>query len=69
MVAEKKILNVFVSFVQKIFGISEPWEQTLKRPIQGTFLQKISFLGTCIIVSEKIFKELLMHTCNAYELP
>jgi hypothetical protein len=52
--------------VQKIFGISEPSEQISKRPIQGTFLPKISFLG--IIVSEKkIFKEML--TCNAYALP
>jgi hypothetical protein len=41
--------------VQKIFGISEPFEQILRWPTQGTFLPKISFLG--IIVSEKkIFK-------------
>jgi hypothetical protein len=51
--------------VRTIFRISEPCEQILKRPTQGTFLPKISFLG--IIVSEKIFKEFL--TCNAYELP
>jgi hypothetical protein len=47
--------------VRKIFRILEPCEQMLKRPTQGTFVQKISFLG--IIVSEKIFKEFL--TCNA----
>jgi hypothetical protein len=67
-VLEKKIFKDFASFcgfslpVRKIFEISEPFEQILKRPIQGTFLPKISFLG--IIVSEKIFKEML--TRNAY---
>jgi hypothetical protein len=67
MVLDKKIfkdLAIFCGFslpVLKIFRISEPCKQILKRPTQGTFLQKISFLG--IIVSEKkIFKELLMCT-------
>jgi hypothetical protein len=70
-VLEKKIFKDLASFrgfslpVRKIFGISEPFEQILKWPTQGTFLPKISFLG--IIVSEKIFKEML--TRNAYELP
>jgi hypothetical protein len=54
--------------VRKIFGISEPCKQILKRPTQGKILQKISFLGS--IVSEKNFlKELLMCKCNVYELP
>jgi hypothetical protein len=59
-VLEKKIFNDLARFrgfslpVWKIFGISEPFQQILKRPTQGTFLPKISFLG--IIVSEKIFK-------------
>jgi hypothetical protein len=55
--------------VRKIFGISEPFKQIIKRPTQGTFLPKISFLG--IIVSEKIFHEMLMRTRNvyAYKLP
>jgi hypothetical protein len=62
-VLEKKILKDLASFrgfslpVRKIFGISEPYEQILKGPTQGIFLQKISFLG--IIVSEKMFKEKL----------
>jgi hypothetical protein len=52
---------VALTFLEKkIFGISEPYEQILERTTQGIFLQKISFLG--IIVSEKTFKELLMHT-------
>jgi hypothetical protein len=66
-VLEKKIFKDLASFcgfslpVQKIFGISEPFEQILKRPTQGTFLPKISFLG--VIVSEKkIFKEMLTRT-------
>ena len=70
-VLEKKIFKDLASFrgfslpVRKIFGISEPFEQILKRPTQGIFLPKISFLG--IIVSEKkIFKEML--TRNAYAL-
>jgi hypothetical protein len=46
--------------VRKIFRISEPFEQILKRPTKGTFLPKISFLG--IIDSEKILKEMLTHT-------
>jgi hypothetical protein len=28
--------------VRKIFGISEPFEQILKRPTQGAFLPKVS---------------------------
>jgi hypothetical protein len=66
----EKILACFCGFslfVRKIFRISEPCEQILKRPNKGKFLQKISFLG--IIVSEKILKELLKHTLNVYELP
>jgi hypothetical protein len=62
----KKIFKDLASFcgfslsVRKIFEVSEICEQILKKLTQGTFLQKISFLG--IIVSEKkIFKELL--TC------
>jgi hypothetical protein len=51
---------------KKIFRISEPCELILKRPTQGTFLQKGCFLG--ILVYEKI-KELLTRTCKAYELP
>jgi hypothetical protein len=35
------------------FGISEPYEQVLKRTTQGTFLPKISSLG--VVVSEKMF--------------
>jgi hypothetical protein len=74
-VLEKKIFKDLASFrgfslpVRKIFGISEPHEQILERATQGIFLQKISFLG--IIVSEKIFKELLMRmrTRNTYALP
>jgi hypothetical protein len=31
--------------VQKIFGIPEPYEQIFEKTTQGTFLQKISFLG------------------------
>jgi hypothetical protein len=46
--------------VRKIFEISEPLEQIIKRPTQGTFLPKFSFLG--IIFSEKIFKEMLTRT-------
>jgi hypothetical protein len=64
MVLEKKIFKDLARFhgfslpVQKIFGISEPFEQILKRPTQGTVLPNISFLG--IIASEKkIFKEML----------
>jgi hypothetical protein len=73
MVLEKTIFKDFASFhgfslpVLKIFRISEPCEQILKRQTKGTFLQKHSFRG--IIVSEKIFKELLTRTHNAYELP
>jgi hypothetical protein len=37
----------------------------LKRTPQGTFLQKISFLG--VVVSEKMFEEKL--TPDAYERP
>jgi hypothetical protein len=57
MVLEKKIFKDLASFggfslpVQKIFGISEPFEQILKRPTQTQFLPKISFLG--FKVSEK----------------
>jgi hypothetical protein len=54
----KKIFKYFAftppSFslpVWKIFGISRPREQILKRTPQATFLQKISLLG--VIVSEK----------------
>jgi hypothetical protein len=36
---------IFSLPVRKIFGISEPCEQILKRPTQGIFMQKISFLG------------------------
>jgi hypothetical protein len=61
-VLEKKIFKELASFhgfslpVRKIIGISEPFEQIIKRPTQGTFMPKISFLG--IIVSEKkIFKK------------
>jgi hypothetical protein len=63
----KKIFKDLASFrgfslpVRKIFGICEPFKQILKWPTQGTFLPKISFLD--IIVSEKIFKEMLTHTC------
>jgi hypothetical protein len=75
---EKKIFKDLASFrgfslpVRKIFRVSEPFEQIIKRPTQGTFLPKISFLS--IIVSEnKIFKEMLTHMRNAYayayELP
>jgi hypothetical protein len=70
-VLEKKIFKDLASFcgfslpVQKIYGIAEPFEQILKRPTQGTFLPQISFLG--IIVSKKIFKEML--TRNTYVLP
>jgi hypothetical protein len=71
-VLEKKIVKDLASFrgislpVRKIFRISEPFEQILNRPTQGTILPKICFLG--IIVSEKkIFKEIL--TRNAYALP
>jgi hypothetical protein len=56
----KAIFRGFSLPVRKIFGISEPHEQILKRPTQSKFLQKISFLG--VIVSEKIFKELLTRT-------
>jgi hypothetical protein len=72
VVLEKKIFKDLTCFrgfslpVRKIFGISEPFEQMLKRTTQGTLMPKISFLG--IIVSEKkIFKEMLMR--NTYELP
>jgi hypothetical protein len=72
---EKKIfkdLAFLPSFsipVRKIFRISEPHEQILKRTPQGTFLQKISFLG--LIVSEKMFKEKLTPDAYvyAYERP
>jgi hypothetical protein len=53
----EKIFKDFAFFpsfslpVWKLFGISEPREQIIKRTPQGTFLQKISFLG--IIVCEK----------------
>jgi hypothetical protein len=43
---------------QKIFRISEPREQILKRTPQGTFLQKISYLGV-IVFEKKMFKEKL----------
>jgi hypothetical protein len=44
--------------VGKLFGISEPYEQILKRTTQGTFLPKISSLG--VVVSEKkMFKQKL----------
>jgi hypothetical protein len=44
--------------IRKIFGIWEPFKKILKRPTQGTFLSKISFV--VIIVSEKMFfKEML----------
>jgi hypothetical protein len=63
-VLEKKIFKDLASFcgfslpVRKIIGISEPFEQIINRPNQGTFMPKISFL--VIIVSEKkIFKEML----------
>jgi hypothetical protein len=47
--------------VLKLFGISEPYEQILKRTTQRTFLPKISFLG--VVVSEKkMFKEKLTRT-------
>jgi hypothetical protein len=66
-VLEKKIFKDLASFrgfslpVWKIIGISEQFKQTIKRPTQGTFMPKISFLG--IIASEKkIFKEKLTHT-------
>jgi hypothetical protein len=54
-VLEKKIFKDLASFrgfslpVRKILGILEPCEQIFKRHTQGTFLQKIGFLG--IIVS------------------
>jgi hypothetical protein len=44
-VLEKKILAGFRGFslpVRKIFSISEPFEQILKKPTQGTFLQKLA---------------------------
>jgi hypothetical protein len=69
-VLEKKIFKDLASFhgfslpVRDIYGISEPFEQIIKRPTQGTLMPKISFLG--IIVSEKIFKELLMPKRNVY---
>jgi hypothetical protein len=53
--------------VWKIFGISEPREQILKRTPHGTFLQKISFLG--VIVSEKMFEEKLTPDVYVYEMP
>jgi hypothetical protein len=68
----EKIFKDLASFrgfsipVRKIFGISEAHEQILKMTSQGTFLQKISFLG--VIVSEKkMFKEKLMP--DAYASP
>jgi hypothetical protein len=69
----EKIFKALASFrgfslpVQKIFGISEQYEKNLERTTQGIFLQKISFL--VIAVSEKIFRELLARTCNAYASP
>jgi hypothetical protein len=70
----EKILKDLASFhgfsfpVQKIIGISEPYKHFSKRPNQGMFQQKISFL--CIIVLEKkIFKELLMRNAYMYKLP
>jgi hypothetical protein len=62
LVALTVLEKLFSLPVRKIFGISEPREQVLKRTPQGTFLQKKSFLG--VIVSEKIFKENL--TPDAY---
>jgi hypothetical protein len=66
-VLEKKIFKDLASFpgfslpVPKIIRISEPFKQIIKRPTQGSFMPKISFLG--IIVSEKkIFKEMLTRT-------
>jgi hypothetical protein len=62
-----KVLFIFQVF-HFLFGkYSEPREQILKRTPQGTFLQKISFLG--IIVSEKMFKEKLMLDAYADEMP
>jgi hypothetical protein len=54
------------SKIQTIFGITEPREQILKRPHQGTFLEKISFLG--VIVSEKMFKKKLMLDANTNKM-
>jgi hypothetical protein len=54
-VLEKKIFKDLASYrgfslpVRKIFRISEPFKQIIKRPTQEKFLPKISFLG--IIVS------------------
>jgi hypothetical protein len=68
-----KIFKDFMFFpgfslpVQKIFKIFEPLEQILKRTPQGTFLQKISFLG--VMVSEKMFKEKLTPDVYTYEMP
>jgi hypothetical protein len=33
------------------FGIPEPCKQDLKRPTQGTFLQKISFQGVIVSIA------------------
>jgi hypothetical protein len=66
-VLEKKIFKDLASFrgfslpVRKIFGISEPFEQIIKRPTHGTFLPKISFLGI-IFSGKKIIKEMLTRT-------
>jgi hypothetical protein len=64
-ILEKKTLKKTLLFslpVWKIFRISEPCEQILKRIPQGTYLQNISFLG--VIVSEKkMFKEKLTPGC------
>jgi hypothetical protein len=61
MVLEQKIFKDLANFpgfsllVSKVFRILEQCDQILIRATQGTFLQKINFLG--IIVSERIFKE------------
>jgi hypothetical protein len=59
-VLEKKVFKDLASFrdfslpVRKIFGISEPCEQILKRPTQGfegIFLQKNSYLSMISLLS------------------
>jgi hypothetical protein len=70
MVLEKKIFKDFAFSlpVWKIFGISEPREQILKRTPHGTFLQKISFLGV-VVSGKKMFEEKLTPDAYAYERP
>jgi hypothetical protein len=66
-VLEKKIFKDFAffpSFSLPVRKILEPHEQILKRTSQGTFLQKISFLG--VMVSEKMFKEKLKSDTYTY---